>query len=147
MMSPCDQCGLYHEWNEPCSEPDPPDSPSEASDGYHDLAELYEHRHALFIALCLQNTLTAWRSKYHDDGKGKDGWFIAGLTTLAGPISYHLPISYWDKLDFAITRDRAPKWDGHTSKDVVARLLKSCERTHREGFPSSCGVYRPPIDT
>ncbi len=105
------------------------------SDGYHTFGELYEHRIALFIALC--NTITGvetnftqpnsglscWKSKLHSDGTSWDGWFIAGINTKEGrQLSYHLPIGKWDLLE-SYERDKAPTWDGHTPVDVVERLL------------------------
>lgn len=106
------------------------------SDGYHTFDELYEHRIALFIALCNrlyevriasepeQNTLP-WKSKLHSDGTMfEGGWFIAGIGKEKGEqITYHLPIKFWDKLR-VVAYDKAPEWDGHTPADVVERLLK-----------------------
>lgn len=88
------------------------------SDGSHTFGELYEHRYALFIALC--NTLAkedrlydtvkygdnrpvyyrAWKAKKHEDGTMWDGWFIAGIGTEPGKtLTYHLPLSEWDYLN------------------------------------------------
>jgi hypothetical protein len=83
------------------------------SDGYHTFDELYEHRCVLFIAFANYNPGIGWKSKVHDDGKGCDGWFIAGLNLPNGTISYHLPMRMWRLLDVP-ELDRAPKWDGHT---------------------------------
>jgi len=101
------------------------------SDGYHTFNELYEHRHALFIALCeqLSRNITGrycvWRSRYHFDRSFYNGWFILGIHTLPGKqITYHLPDSYWDKTSFALLLEYAPQWDGHTSSDVIERLGK-----------------------
>lgn len=102
------------------------------SDGYHTFGELYEHRVELFITLCriIESNLKIqsdgkgiWRSKYHSDGSSFDGWFIMGIFTISGAqISYHLPISKWEWTSFAKTLDKAPDFDGHTSKDVLTRL-------------------------
>ena len=96
------------------------------SDGYHTFDELYEHRHLLFILLVSTNQwyLKPWKSKLHDDGPMYPGWFIAGTTLPSGPISYHLPLEYWDLLNIQ-ELPQAPKWDGHTSKDVVERLKQA----------------------
>jgi len=103
------------------------------SDGYHTFGELYDHRIALFIALCkLYQTLCAtyhknpvWKSKKHHDGTSFDGWFIMGINWEKGKqISYHLPMKYWNKTKFADELTEAPLWDGHTPADVVKRLLK-----------------------
>lgn len=102
------------------------------SDGYHTFGELYEHRIALFIALCsiipygkYTDNLEVWKSKMHHDGTCYDGWFIMGISKSKGEqISYHLPMSKWDECNDPCTRtlERAPEWDGHTSDDVLERL-------------------------
>lgn len=108
------------------------------ADEYHTFTELYEHRHALFAALCKiydgyitplgATPVRAWKSKLHADGTMYEGWFIAGLrrknidnTELQ--LSYHLPERYWDNIS-ALELPRAPEWDGHGSKEVIERLLK-----------------------
>ena len=98
----------------------------ETSDGYHTFNELYEHRHALFMALLSIKATGGWMSRKHDDGSEMDGWFIAGAQGWHGDISYHIPMRLWDSYVKAGVEvlDRAPKWDGHTSKDVVDRLIK-----------------------
>lgn len=102
-----------------------PDQADEA----HTKDELYEHRHALFAALARSNPGLAWRSKLHDDGtmfepsgQAPEGWFIAGMRLPTGDISYHLPLRYWDAFSPVDELDKAPKWDGYTSDDVVNRL-------------------------
>ncbi len=94
----------------------------ELSDGYHTFNELYDHRHALFCALMFEMWRQGWKSKLHEDGSKLDGWFIAGFQTPKGPISYHLPMSWWDRC-IVLELDRAPHWDGHSSSDVIERLL------------------------
>lgn len=104
---------------------------NQISDGYHTFGELYEHRIALFRALCSM-TLdmdceqgapdSAWKSKLHSDGSGFDGWFIAGINTEPGDqMTYHIPMSEWDKWP-GKELGAAPEWDGHTSADVLERL-------------------------
>lgn len=99
----------------------------ETSDGYHTFNELYEHRHALFLALMSENKGFAWMSRCHDDGSATEGWFVAGIHLPGvGMVTYHLPERLWD---MALRTDcdvvaTAPKWDGHTSADVVERLKK-----------------------
>lgn len=113
---------------------DGPDEMS-VSDGYHTMDELYDHRVALFIALCrhmhellgMENPgkFKIWRSKNHDDGEPAFGgtWFVMGIGTKEGQqITYHIPIAQWHETDFADTLERAPRWDGHTSYDVLNRL-------------------------
>lgn len=97
-------------------------------DGYHTFAELYEHRIALFIALCkklkeneFDNPI--WRSEINGDGTKWDGWFILGFVDKnSKQITYHLPMSKWNETSFALTIDKAPDFDGHTSDDVLERL-------------------------
>lgn len=115
----------------------------DVDDGYHTMYELYKHRMALFVALCNQfgkNELfwdtdalsefgvsKAWKSKLHSDGTvpfNDERYFIAGLTTPYGQITYHMQINkWWDR--FRVPElERAPEYDGHTSDDVIERLLK-----------------------
>lgn len=116
------------------------ESLADVSDGYHTIAELYDHRITLFIALC--RIVQDWvyppgarnvvpdgyskrvvRSKKHHDGSSFEGWFILMMDREKGKQkSYHLPLSRWDETDFAETLDKAPEWDGHTSADVLERL-------------------------
>ena len=115
------------------------------SDGYHTIDELYEHRHALFYAVCaakkeltevnyfgfasdderaeLENHFP-WCSKLHHDGTMVDGYFIAGVCNeQAQVMTYHIPLQHWDKFTKVCSiRERAPEHDGHTSNDVLARL-------------------------
>lgn len=99
------------------------------SDGYHTFNELYEHRHALFLALLKERYLAwdygdSWCSKLHSDGTEFEGWFIAGIGYNTGEqMSYHLPVSMFDQVrEWARELPRAPEWDGHTSQDVIKRL-------------------------
>ncbi len=106
-----------------------PCATSEESDGYHTFGELYDHRCLLFAALMKAHPTLAWRSHLHEDGAGEAGWWIGGLHLPAGDISYHLPDSLWALLDDSgvETLDRAPKWDGHTSVEVILRLRQWLE--------------------
>ena len=116
---------------------------SQVSDGYHTIAELYDHRITLFIALCKaiqgwkyqgdeRNSRTdglakiVWRSTLHSDGNpAYEGWFLLCIEKRDGvQISYHIPLSRWDETDFAMTLPIAYRWDGHTSADVLERLKK-----------------------
>lgn len=98
----------------------------ETSDGYHTFNELYEMRHALFIALASSMLEIPWMSKKHHDGSEMDGWFIAGIPLKEGTISFHMPMRLWDTCANGafVVISHAPKWDGHTSKDVIDRLMK-----------------------
>ena len=92
------------------------------SDGYHTFDELYEHRCLLFAALTQTRPHLSWKSKLHHDGSEYSGWFIAGMI-LSGQkqITYHLPNKYWE-ICKGSEFEKAPKWDGHTSQDVIVRL-------------------------
>lgn len=98
------------------------------SDGYHTFDELYDHRCHLFVALMRSNPEIAWRANNHEDGTMFDGWFIAGMHLPTGDISYHMPVSMWALLDGKgiTTRNKGPKWDGHTAADTVDRLAAWC---------------------
>lgn len=94
------------------------------SDGHHTFGELYEHRHALFLALMGAYPELSWYSRKHDDGTEWPGWFIAGMETPMGTITYHLPITKWGLAEEtgAIVLTKAMRWDGHTSQDVLLRI-------------------------
>lgn len=99
------------------------------SDSYHTFDELYYHRMILFSVICNQNKELAWKSRLHDDGTMFEDYFIVGLKTPQGQFTYHYHKEYWDY--FAVRElERAPKWDGHTSDDVIrlASLLEVVER-------------------
>lgn len=97
------------------------------SDGYHTFAELYEHRHALCLALMKTLPHMSWFSQRHEDGElcfGDNEWFIVGIDLPNGPVTYHLPVRLWReaKATGAVELDRGKKWDGHTPGDVIRRL-------------------------
>jgi hypothetical protein len=99
----------------------------EVSDGYHTFDELYEHRVNLYIALCShiveRGVLKVWRSKLHSDGSSFNGWFILGINKEKGKqITYHLPIDKWEETNFVEELPKAPKYDGHTSNDILKRI-------------------------
>lgn len=96
----------------------------EVSDGYHTFDELYEHRCTLFLALMACLPGIAWISTLHDDGTSFDGWFVAGMHLPTGDVTYHIPAGMWSIAcdTGAKCLERAPKWDGHTSADVVKRV-------------------------
>lgn len=114
-------------------------------DEYHTMEELYEHRYELYLALVkiydnyvtpLGTKVRCWKSKLHFDGTMFEGDFILGMKTNKDKgfhvedgkivdeweyITYHLPMKYWNRAN-VIELERAPEWDGHTSKDVLKRL-------------------------
>lgn len=103
------------------------------SDGYHTFGELYQHRIAIYMALCCtiahnpinhgNDHYRVWKSKVHSDGSTMEGWFVMGISVVPGyQITYHLPEAKWEECFFAETMDTAPHYDGHTSRDVITRL-------------------------
>lgn len=97
---------------------------NDISDGYHTFDELYDHRCLLYIAMALL-------LKQKGDGlcfvkEHFAGWDLLVLEPEGKPqISYHIPLKY-----AALYRDIVPevaikdhKYDGHTSKDVLERLI------------------------
>lgn len=112
-------------------------------DGYHTMEELYAHRYHLYLALIkafdsritpLGCNVICWKAKLHDDGTMFDGDFILGMTVsqpsfiVGGDpndfyITYHMPIRFWHMAN-VIELPKAPPYDGHTSEDVLKRLLR-----------------------
>jgi hypothetical protein len=100
------------------------------SDGYHSFDELYTHRIHLFIALAKAHYRDpsageVWMSKKHKDGSEWPGWFVLGIGHFPGEqVSYHLPEKYWPICQqFARVMDSCLTFDGHSSDDVLKRLL------------------------
>lgn len=90
------------------------------SDGYHTFDELYAHRCALFVRLCLvMKEGAAWK---HD--LDTPGWIILYLELPGdGQISYHVPVRFVQRLKRAgISEQPDYAWDGHDSSDVLNRL-------------------------
>ena len=94
---------------------------SEVSDGYHTFAELYNHRCLLFINLAVTCPGIAFKTRRNDVREEWEGWFILGLNTPHGQITYHIPSVYWD-LAAVPEIDHNADYDGHSSNDVVERL-------------------------
>lgn len=109
------------------------------SDGYHTFEELYEHRIELWIAFCSVlarlreaepknahlKPYNVWFTKKHSDGSEWKGWFVLGIGEGVYQMTYHLPDKYWKRGDIqyrAELKSKAPKYDGHTPKDVIQRL-------------------------
>ena len=92
------------------------------SDGYHTFSELYDHRCLLWINLLLLNRANAFITWKDDSGNKIDGWFIAGMNTKYGQITYHLPSRYWKLLSGIKETNSNFDYDGHTSKDTLNRL-------------------------
>ena len=97
--------------------------------GGHTFGELFEHRHANYMALCRlvaqsrKSDTTVWRCKRHADGSMMKGWFLLGINRAPGTqITYPLPERLWPSCDFAEPVSLPPEWDKHTSNDVLDRL-------------------------
>ena len=76
-----------------------PVDPSQVSDGYHTFSELYEHRALLWMNLLIANKERAVKTRLDDEGCKMDGFFIAGMNTEYGQISYHLVYGMWPYLN------------------------------------------------
>ena len=134
---------------------EPADGPaavtSQTSDGYHTFEELYEHRHALFLALIKAAPDGCFtRSWKHNDGEpcfGGDEWFIVSGQLPGSPqISYHLPRCLWDAAAAAGATEveQSGPWDGHTAVDVVNRLLGYAVIAKADGPASVTNEASPP---
>lgn len=103
-------------------------NPNDVSDGYHTFGELYDHRCLLFIHIINGELYPSFASYTHEDGTIWDGWFIAGCMMLNTElVTYHLPNKYADLVRKDLWIDEAPKWDGHTSQDVIQRLIQQAK--------------------
>ena len=104
----------------------------EASDGYHTFNELYDFRREYNAALVNSGVWKAHKSYRHHSGElcFGGGWFIVMIETPSGQISNHYENKYWNEFHCE-EKDFADEWDGHTEKDVIARLMK-------------CNIQRPP---
>ncbi|PZM81952.1 hypothetical protein DLH72_04805 [Candidatus Gracilibacteria bacterium] len=97
------------------------------SDGYHTFGELYDFRR-LYNALLVneyakQGLYNVHKSKKHFDGEDcfGGGWFVVQIDLPTGQISNHYEMEYWN--DFKCEeREKADKWDGHSSLDVLERM-------------------------
>lgn len=113
---------------------------SKVSDGYHTIAELYDHRCLLFINLALLH--------YNNDGcvywvkEHYEGWDLLLMKETESDIapyhhyqiSYHIPIKYRN-----LYRTKLPEvlpakhhWDGHSSQDVLERLVKYARKAKQD---------------
>lgn len=119
------------------------------SDGYHTFGELYKFRMiynaVLFNAWGNPNTTYAFKSektfdgidtftgiKYsvhkswrHSDGELAfgGGWFIVVAMLPTGQISNHYEAEYWDLFKIPEFERALFEFDGHTSADVLERLM------------------------
>ena len=106
------------------------------SDGFHTFSELYQIRLAYNVALFndwgegrywnyepLYNVHKSWR---HYDGElcFGGGWFIVSAQLPTGQISNHYEAIHWDKFRIPETEKALFEYDGHTTQDVIERLIK-----------------------
>ncbi len=91
------------------------------SDGYHTFDELYQHRHLLFINVALAHRDTAFKTWKNDKGEEWKGWFILGINTKFGQITYHVPEQYWSFVDVKEVECNAD-YDNHQQEEVLDRL-------------------------
>lgn len=103
------------------------------SDGYHTFNSLYHQRLILFAALVNTYPEISWKTKRHEDGEEcfGGGWFLVGIDTPNGSYTYHYELKDWD-LFKCVEIERAPKWDGHTDKDVERLLSLGKENNDAE---------------
>lgn len=93
----------------------------DVSDGYHTFNELYEHRHVLFINVVMAHRDNAFKTWKDHKGEAWEGWFILGINTKHGQVSYHLPKDYWPLVNVQEI-ERNSLYDGHTVENVLVRL-------------------------
>lgn len=107
----------------------------EVSDGYHTFNSLYNQRLCLWAALVKAYKDKAWKTRRHHDGEPCFGgdWFLVGITTPAGDYTYHYELKDWNLFDCKVL-DKAPKFDGHTDKDVT-RVLSLHPNQHPQWIP------------
>lgn len=101
----------------------------DVSDGYHTFHELYNFRKvynaALFNEWADYNKYKVHKSIRHYDGEEcfGGGWFIVIAMLPFGQISNHYKINDWDLFDIPYYERALYPYDGHTSQDVLFRLL------------------------
>lgn len=101
----------------------------DVSDGYHTFGELYEFRKvynaALFNEWAKQEKYEVHKSERHYDGElcFGGGWFIVAAQLPDGQISNHYEMKDWDLFKVQGTKKALYEFDGHTSRDVLERLM------------------------
>lgn len=107
----------------------------DTSDGFHTFNELYEFR-MLYNALLFNDwgkdkRFDVHKSKRHSDGKEcfGGGWFVVVALLPSGQISNHYREEHWDLFSIPSFEKARYAFDGHTSKDVMARLKSLLENT------------------
>ena len=98
------------------------------SDGYHTFEELYEFRKVynatLFNEWAKNGKYEVHKSKKHNDGSPCfDGdWFIVVAVLPSGQVSNHYELKDWKLFNCEECEVAKYQFDGHTSKEVLARL-------------------------
>jgi hypothetical protein len=114
------------------------------SDGYHTFKELYEFKKAYNVALFnewgsqkerqIGNQWTPLNTKNHVHKSWKHhdgelcfggGWFIVVAVLQTGQITNHYKAEDWDLFNIPEVEKALFPFDGHTSEDVIKRLLES----------------------
>jgi hypothetical protein len=90
------------------------------------LSGKYEHRVLLWINLCLNSPKACYVVEEH-----YEGWFLLGMATSNGQISYHCPNKYLNLVS-TIKREHL-EFDGHDSKIVIERLKAMAAQTGKKG--------------
>ena len=98
----------------------------QVSDGYHTFDDLYQHRHKLMMALATARGDSSFKTRLNDKGEAWDGWFILGINTEHGQITYHLPDRLWEFLPHIKEVESNSDYDNHTPEDVLLRLVMLC---------------------
>jgi hypothetical protein len=101
------------------------------SDGYHTFNELYEFRKVYNAVLFNEwakfdiPQYNVHKSIRHYDGSlcFGGGWFIVVAVLPTGQISNHYNLKDWDLFKIPSTEKALFEFDGHTSEDVIKRLL------------------------
>ena len=112
---------------------------NDVSDGYHTFGQLYDCRLAYNAALFnewaysnITKTTPVPYPKYnvhkslrHHDGElcFGGGWFIVVAILPTGQISNHYKVEDWDLFKIPETEKALVEFDGHTTDDVITRLL------------------------
>jgi len=98
--------------------------------GAESLNDLYDLRMAYNAALfnvwaACGNAYSVHKSKRHEDGKECFGgdYFIVCAMLPAGQITNHYQIEHWDLFKVQVSDKARFRFDGHTSRDVIERLL------------------------
>jgi hypothetical protein len=117
------------------------------SDGYHTFKDLYETRKAYNVALFNEwggqkefsidtkggraKSISKTKYNVHKSWKHHDGelcfgggWFIVVAILPNGQISNHYKAEDWDLFEIPEVEKALFEFDGHTTEDVINRLLK-----------------------